>query len=325
VRAVLRDRYGPPDVLEVREVDRPTIDENQLLVRVHAVSVNPQDWHQLTGTPYLMRMGEGLRRPKTQTLGTDYAGTVESVGAAVTQFQPGDEVFGLRGGAFAEYLAVGEEGSIVPKPGNVTFEDAAAAPVAALTALQGLRDKGCVQPGQRVLINGASGGVGTYAVQIAKALGAEVTGVCSTRNVDLVRSLGADTVIDYTKDDFTQQSRGYDVLLDVAGSRPLSNTTKVLRPQGILVLIGGPKTNRLLGPVARLMGVPFVAITGSRKLLLLLAKPGKEDMNRLRELFATGAMRSVIDRRYPVDQVADAMRYLGEGHAPGKVVLTMDA
>ena len=222
MKAAVRDRYGPPEVVELREIDTPAPADDEVLVHVRAASVNPADWYETTGTPYVGRVPMGLRKPKQRVLGVDFAGTVEAVGRDVTQFRPGDEVFGGRSGAFAEYVCVGEERAVVPKPAGVTFEQAAAVPVAGLTALQGLRDKGRIQSGQQVLINGASGGVGTFAVQIAKAFGAEVTGVCSTRNVDLVRSLGADHVVDYSREDFTRSDRRYDLMLDVAGSRPWS-------------------------------------------------------------------------------------------------------
>jgi NADPH:quinone reductase-like Zn-dependent oxidoreductase len=242
VKAIVHERYGgPPDVLELREVDKPVVGDDEMLVRVHATSVNPVDWHTVTGTPYLVRMMAGLLKPKSEFLGVDFAGTVEAVGKDVTQFQPGDEVFGARDGAFADYVCVREERAVVHKPAGVTFEQAAAVAVAAISALQGLRDKGQIQSGQKVLINGASGGVGTFAVQIAKSFGAEVTGVCSTRNVEIVRSIGADHVIDYTQEDFTLSEQRYDLMLDVAGNRSWSDCKRVLNEKATLVLVGGPK------------------------------------------------------------------------------------
>ncbi len=277
----------------------------------------------MTGRPYVGRTQMGLRKPKSNRLGVDYAGTVEAVGGNVTEFRPGDEVFGGRNGAYAEYVCARADRAIVPKPANVTFEEAAAVPVAAITALQGLRDKGQLRPGQKVLINGASGGVGTFAVQIAKALGAEVTAVCSTANVDIARSLGADHVVDYTQEDFTRSDRRYDLLLDVAGSRSWSECKRVLEPQATLVIVGGPKTNRLLGPLGHMVSVRVAAIRSSRKVVFFIAKLDKADMLVLRELLESGKVTSVIDRRYELGEIGDALRYLGEGHARGKVVLTM--
>jgi NADPH:quinone reductase-like Zn-dependent oxidoreductase len=265
----------------------------------------------------------GLVKPKEARVGVDFAGTVEAVGRDVTQFRPGDEVFGGRTGAFAEYVVVREERAVVLKPAGVTFEEAAAMPVAAITALQGLRDKGGLQPGQRVLVNGASGGVGTFAVQIAKALGAEVTGVCSTRNVDLVRSLGADHVVDYTRDDFTRSDRRYDLLLDVAGGRSWSECRRVLEPKATLVIVGAPKGNRLLGPLSHVVRLRLAAVRSSRKVVFFIAQFNKADMETLRELLETGQVKPVVDRRYELSEIADALRYLGEGHARGKVVVTV--
>jgi len=265
----------------------------------------------------------GLRKPKSTRTGVDFAGTVEAVGANVTEFQPGDEVFGGRDGAFAEYVCVREDRAVVPKPANVTFEEAAAVPVAALTALQGLRDKGQLQPGQKVLINGASGGVGTFAVQIAKALGAEVTGVCSTRNVAILRSLGADHVVDYTQDDFTRSDRRYDVMFDVAGSRSWSECRRVLDPHATLVMVGAQKGNRLIGPLGHVVKVRLAAVRGSQKVVFFIAKFNKADMLALRDLLEAGKVTPVIDRSYELSEIADAFRYLGEGHAQGKIVITV--
>ena len=320
MKAVVRERYGS---LELREADPPVAADDEVLVRVRASSVNPADWYAMNGTPLVGRVEMGLRRPKQLVLGVDFAGVVEAVGKGVTHFGPGDEVFGGRSGALAEYVAVPEARAIAAKPANVTFEEAAAVPVAALTALQGLRDKGRVQPGQTVLINGASGGVGTFAVQIAKSLGAEVTGVCSTRNVDLVRSLGADHVVDYTREDFTRSDRRYDVLLDVAGSRRWSECKRVLAPRARVVMVGAPKGSRLLGPLRHLLATRIVAIPSGRQVGFFVAKFSKADVEALRELLEAGTIRSVVDRRYPLSDVAEAFRYLGEGHAQAKVVVTI--
>jgi NADPH:quinone reductase-like Zn-dependent oxidoreductase len=323
MKAAVRDRYGSHDVVELHEINKPVPADDEVLVRVRAASVNPADWYGVTGRPWVARPTMGLRKPKSNLLGVDFAGTVEAVGKDVTQFRLGDEVFGGRDGAFAEYVCVREERAVVPKPANVTFEQAAAVPVAALTALQGLRDKGQIQPGQKVLINGASGGVGTFAVQIAKALGAEVTGVCSTRNVDLVRSLGADHVIDYTREDFTRSDRRYDLMLDVAGSRSWSECRRVLEPQATLVIVGAPKGSRLMGPLSHMVKVRLAAVRSSRKVVFFIAKFNKADMEVLRELLEAGKVTPVIDRRYELSEIADAFRYMGEGHAQGKIVLTV--
>jgi NADPH:quinone reductase-like Zn-dependent oxidoreductase len=323
MKAAVRDRYCSPAGVELREVDTPVAADDEVLVRVRATSLNAADWYSVAGRPYFGRMEMGLLKPKSDRLGVDFAGQVEAVGKDVTQFRPGDEVFGGRNGAFAEYVCVREERSVVPKPANVTFEEAAAVPVAALTALQGLRDKGQVQPGQKVLINGASGGVGTFAVQIAKAFGADVTGVCGTRNVELVRSLGADDVVDYTREDFTRGGRRYDVMLDVAGSRSWSECKRVLDPQATVVLIGGPKDNRLLGPLGHILKLRAGGMIGSRKVGFFVAKFNKADMVVLRELLETGKITSAIDRRYPLNDIANALDYMGEGHAQAKIVINV--
>jgi NADPH:quinone reductase-like Zn-dependent oxidoreductase len=323
MKAAVRDRYGSPDVIELREIEKPVASDDEVLVRVHAASVNPVDWYGVTGRPYVGRAQMGLLKPKQRVLGVDYAGTVEAVGKNVTQFRPGDEVFGGRNGAFAEYLCAREDRAVVRKPANVTFEQAAAVPVAAITALQGLRDKGRLQPGQKVLINGASGGVGTFAVQIAKALGAEVTGVCSTRNVGLVRSLGADHVIDYTREDFTRSDQRYDLMLDVAGSRSWSECRRILDPRATLVIVGAPKGTRLIGPLSRIVKLRLAAVRGSQKVVFFIAKFNKVDMEVLQELLESGKVKPVIDRRYELSEIADAFRYLGEGHCRAKVVITV--
>ncbi len=322
MKAIVRNKYGSPDVLELVEFDKPDPTDDEVLVRVRAVSVNPADWYTLTG-PLIARIPNGLRKPKSNRLGVDYAGTVEAVGKNVTQFRPGDDVFGGRTGAFAEYVCARADRGVVLKPANVNFEEAAAVPIAALTALQGLRDKGQIQAGQKVLINGASGGVGTYAVQIAKSFGAEVTGVCSTRNVEIARSLGADRVVDYTREDFTRTDDRYDLLLDVAGSRSWSECKRVLEPHATLVVVGAPKGNRVVGPLGHIVKKRLASMPGSRKAVFFVAKFNKADMEVLRELLEAGKMRSVIDRRYELSAIADAFRYLGEGHAQGKIVITM--
>ena len=320
MRALVGDRYGSPDVLELREIDKPDPGDDEVLIRVRAAAVNPADLYGVTGTPYVARIFSGLRKPKSNSVGADIAGTVEAVGKNITQFRAGDEVFG-RSGAFAEYVCISK--AVAPKPANLTFEQAAAVPLAAITALQGLRDKGQLQPGQHVLINGASGGVGTFAVQIAKALGAEVTGVCSTRNVDLVRSLGADHVVDYTKADFTRSDRRYDLLLDVAGSRSWRACRRVLKPQATLVIVGAPKASRLLGPLGHIVSVRLAALRSSRTVVFFIAKLNKADLEVLRELLEAGKVTPVVDKRYELSETADAFRYLGDGHARGKIVVTL--
>jgi NADPH:quinone reductase-like Zn-dependent oxidoreductase len=322
MKAIVYDRYGSPDVLELREVDKPDVTDDGVLVRVRAASVNPVDWHMLTGAPYLVRMEAGLRKPKRPILGVDFAGTVEAVGRRVTDFQPGDEVFGARNGAFADYVCVRK--AVAPKPANLTFEQAAAVPVAAISALQGLRDRGRIQAGHKVLINGASGGVGTFAVQIAKSFGAEVTGVCSARNVDVVRSLGADHVVDYTKEDFTRSGRRYDLMLDIAGNRSWSDCKRVLGERATVVVVGGPKTNRWVGPLGQALKLRFASLAGSRKVAApFLAKMNKEDLVALQTLLADGKVTPVIDRRYALSDVPDALSYLGDGHAQGKIVVAV--
>jgi NADPH:quinone reductase-like Zn-dependent oxidoreductase len=323
MKAIVYHEYGTADVLRFEQTEKPLPNDDQVLIKVRAASVNPLDWHYMRGTPYLMRVaGTGLRKPNDPRLGADVAGVVESVGKNVTDFKPGDEVFGTSGGAFAEYAPASR---VALKPANITFEQAAAVPIAGLTALQGLRDSGHLQAGQKVLINGASGGVGTFAVQIAKSYGAEVTGVCSTRNVDLVRSLGADHVIDYTKDDFTVGGQRYDLIFDTVGNRSLSEVRRVMVPKGIYVGIGGggPDAGSWIGPMARpvkmLLYSPFV----SQEFGTFLAKITKEDLAILKGLMETGKVTPVIDRTYPLNETADAIRYLEEGHARGKVIVTV--
>jgi NADPH:quinone reductase-like Zn-dependent oxidoreductase len=322
MKAIVHHKYGSPDVLELREIDKPGVTDDEVLVRVHASSVNPAEWYAMTGL-FVARMGAGLLKPKNTRLGVDFAGVVEAVGGNVKQFRPGDEVFGGRNGAFAEYVCVREDRGVALKPANVTLEQAAAVPTAALTALQGLRDHGQIQPGQQVLINGASGGVGTFAVQIAKSFGAEVTGVCSTRNVDLVRSLGADHVVDYTQEDFTRSERRYDLLLDIAGSRSWSACKRVLNPKAIFVIVGGPKTNRWIGPLSHVIKVRLASLQASQKVIFFVAKLDKADLVVLQELIEAGKVTPVIDRQYELRELPEAMRYLGAGHAWGKVVITL--
>lgn len=320
MKAIVQHGYGSPDVLELKEVARPTVDDDSVLVRVRAASLNAADWHLLRGQPYVARLMMGLRRPKRTVPGIDLAGHVETVGTNVTQFKPGDEVFGARSGACAEYV-LARERNLVSKPSGLTFEQAAAIPTAAVTALQGFRDVGQIQPGQKVLINGAAGGVGTFAVQIAKSFGADVTAVCSTRNVDMVRSLGADRVIDYTKEDFTRSGQRYDLIFDNAANRSRSDLRRVLAPNGTVVPVGAPK-----GTLVLLLTVIQMLVLSrfmSRRRGPFLARHNKEDLLVLRDLAETGKITSVIDRRYTLREVPEAMRYLGEGHARGKIVITI--
>jgi NADPH:quinone reductase-like Zn-dependent oxidoreductase len=327
MKAVVYTSYGPPDVLEIRDIKKPAPTDDQVLIKVHAAAVNPYDWHFIRGTPYVMRMMMGgLRKPKDPRIGVDYAGTIEAVGNNVTQFKAGDEVFGNRTGAFAEYVCARADRTIALKPANMSFEQTAGVPVAGLTALQGLRDHGKVQPGQKVLINGASGGVGTFAVQIAKALGAEVTGVCSTRNVDLVRSLGADHVVDYTKEDFTKSDQRYDVILDNVGTQPLSGFRRVLKPNGICVIIGGggPNDGKWVGPMARPVKAKLMSPFISQKMGMMLAQGNRDDLNVLADLMQSGKVTPVIDRTYPLSEIREAVRYVETGRARGKVIITLE-
>ncbi len=325
MRAIVYHEYGTADVLRLEEVEKPAPGDNQVLIRVRAAAANPFDWHYMRGTPYIMRMDAGLFKPKSTRLGVDVAGQIVAVGKDVTQFKLGDEVFGTAGGAFAEY-ARASENRIVLKPANLTFEQAAAVPVAALTALQGLRDKGRLQPGQKVLINGASGGVGTFAVQIAKTFGAQVTGVCSTRNVEMVRSLGADHVVDYTREDFSQSSDRYDLILDNVGNRSLADFRRVLNPKGVYVLIGGggPDDGRWIGPFARVIKAYLLSPFVSEELVMLLASINREDLALMSKLMETNKVTPVIDRTYPLSEVPEAIRYLEKGHARGKVIISVE-
>jgi NADPH:quinone reductase-like Zn-dependent oxidoreductase len=316
MKAIVYHVYGSPDVLELQEIEKPVAKAGEVLVKVHAASVNWLDWHFLTGTPFLARLMAGLRKPKHAVLGIDVAGRVEAVGANVNEFQPGDEVFGSSShGCFAEYVCV-SEGEVTTKPANMSFEEVAAVPGAAAPALQALRDHGKVQPGQKVLINGASGGVGTFAVQLAESFGAEVTGVCSTRNLDLVRSIGADQVVDYTQEDFTQTGERYDLILDVVATRSFSDCRRALKPQGIYVTTE-------FSPVLALAGL-WKSMVGTQKMVPLTPKPpSKTDLVFLRELLEAGKVKPVIDRRYVLDDVPEALRHLGLGHTRGKIVITM--
>jgi NADPH:quinone reductase-like Zn-dependent oxidoreductase len=321
MKAIVYHRYGSPDVLELAEVEKPAPADDQVLIKVCAASVNPFDWHFMRAEPYIGRIMIGLRKPKDTRLGVDVAGQVEVVGRNVTQFKPGDEVFGGCRGAFAEYACTSES-AVVAKPRNVTFEQAASVYIAALTALQALRDKGHVQPGQKVLINGAAGGVGTFAVQIAKSFGADVTGVCSTRNADMVRSIGADRVIDYTREEFTKSPERYDVILDCVGNHSLSAFRRVLKPKGIYIMVGGP-VGRWIKPFPRVIQVLILSMFVSQRLVMAMAKRSQEDLTILGDLMASGKMTPVIDRRYTLSEVPQAIGYLEEGHARGKVVITM--
>jgi len=324
VKALVYEKFGSPDVLRLSEIDRPALTDDGVLVRVQAASVNPVDLHMMLGTPYLVRMQAGLRKPKRDQLGVDFAGTVEEVGKDVTQFQPGDEVFGARNGSLAEYVCVREERAVVHKPAGVPFEQAGAVAVAAISALQGLRDKGKIQPGQRVLINGASGGVGTFAVQIAKSFEVDVTAVCSARNVETARSLGADHVIDYTGEDFTENGERYDLILDIAGNRSWSEYKRVLDAKGTLVVVGGPKGNRWIGPLSHALKLRLGSIAGGPRVVApFLAKINKADLVVLQKLLEAGTVTTVIDRRYELSEAGEAFRYLDEGHARGKIVVTV--
>jgi NADPH:quinone reductase-like Zn-dependent oxidoreductase len=322
MKAIVYCDYGSPDVLKLENIERPTPGDDQVLVRVRAASANPLDWHYMRGTPYVMRIEAGLRKPKVTRLGVDFAGTVEAVGKNVKRFQQGDEVFGGRTGAFAEYVSVREDRAVVLKPANLTFEQAASVPIAAITALQGLRDQGKIQPGQKVLINGASGGVGTFAVQIAKSFGAEVTGVCSTRNVDMVRSIGAEQVIDYTKEDFTKGAQRYDLILDMVGNRSLLECRRVLKPEGKYVMVGGP-SGRWADPLPRALNAFVLSRFVSQDMGMFVAQMNREDLTILRDLMQAGKVTPVIDRQYGLSEVPEAIRYLEKGHARGKVVITV--
>lgn len=320
MKAAVFQTYGPPDVLKLEVVEKPTPKDDEVLVKVKASSVNPAEWYAMTGL-FLARLGNGLLKPKDTRLGMDYSGVVEAVGKEVKDFKPGDEVYGARSDAFAEYVCV--KNHVYPKPENITFEQAGSVAIAAMTALQGLRDHGKLQAGQKVLINGASGGVGTFAVQIAKALGAEVTAVCCTRNVDMVHSLGADYVIDYTKEDFTRNNQRYDLFLDIAGSRSWRDVKRLMKPQSTVVIVGAPKGNRVIGPLAHIIKFRIAALGASQKLVFFIAEFVREDFMLLNDWFTSEKVKPMVEKAYPLENISEAMRHLGTGHAKGKIVLTM--
>ena len=323
MQAIVQDSYGETDVLELRDIDKPEIAGDDVLVRVHAAGVDRGVWHLMTGLAYPIRLaGYGLRAPKTPVPGMDLAGVVEAVGSDVTRFQPGDEVFGIGKGAYAEY-ARAPENKLAPKPTNLTFEQAAVVAISGSTALQAVRDKGRVGPGQKVLIIGASGGVGTYAVQLAKAFGAEVTGVCSTTKVDMVRSIGADHVIDYTRADFADGQQRYDVILDIGGNRSLSHLRRALTPKGTLVLVGGEDGGRWLGGMDRQLRMLLLSPFVGQQLRSLISKENHEDLLVLKELIGAGKVTPVIDRTFPLSEAPKAIRYMEDGHVRGKVVITV--
>jgi NADPH:quinone reductase-like Zn-dependent oxidoreductase len=319
MKAIVYHNYGSPDVLQCEEIEKPTAADNEVLIKVRAASVNPLDWHSMRGKPYFIRIMTGLRKPKVTRPGVDVAGQVEAVGKNVTQFKPGDEVFGACRGTFAEYVCAIED-RLSLKPANISFEDAAAVTVAAISALQGLRDKGRISPGQKVLVDGASGGVGTFAIQIAKSFGAEVTAVCSTRKVDTARSIGADHVIDYTREDFTQSAERYDLILAANAYHSIFDYRRALSQDGVYVIVGGGGIQMLQ---AMLLG-PLLSLIGSKKMRLCSAKINKKDLVLLKDLLETGKVVPVIDRRYPLSDAAEALGYLGEGHAKGKVVIAVE-
>jgi len=323
MKAIVRDEYGPPDVLDLREIDKPVVEDDEVLVRVHAAGVGREVWHVMTGLPYPIRLaGYGLRAPKNPVIGSDVAGVVEAIGKDVRRFRPGDEVFGIGKGSYAEYARARED-KLAPKPANLTFGQAAAVAISGLTALQGLRDHGRVGPGQKVLVVGASGGVGTFAVQIAKALGAHVTGVCSTKKVGTVRSIGADHVIDYTQEDFAEGDQRYDLILDIGGNSSLSRLRRALAPEGTLVITGGEGGGRWLGGTDRQLRAMMLSPFVGQKLGTFISKENHEDLTVLTELIEAGMVTPVIDRTYPLSEVPEAIRYLEEGHAQGKVVITV--
>jgi len=325
MKAIVQDRYGGPDVLEFSDIDQPVPKDNEVLVQVQAAGLHRGDWHVMTGLPYLIRLvvpDLGLRKPKVPVRGMDLAGRVEAVGPNVTRFQPGDEVFGWADGAFAEYAAAPED-QLAPKPADLSFEQAAAVPTSGFAALQGLRDSGEVQPGQQVLIIGAAGAVGLFAVQLAKTFGAQVTGVASTTQLELVRSVGADEAIDYTRDDVTDGTRRWDLILDTAGHRSLSQLRRPLTPKGTLVIVGSEGRGRWLGGFDRSLRAPLLARLVGQRLRMLASKPGQQDLQTLRELLEAGKLTPVIGRTYPLGDVPEAMRQLVEGHTRGKLVITV--
>jgi NADPH:quinone reductase-like Zn-dependent oxidoreductase len=321
MKAIVYEHYGPPDVLECRELDKPSPGDDEVLIKVRAAAINPLDWRMMEGKPRLIRLALSRKLPKVRIPGIDVAGVVEAIGRNVTELKPGDEVFGAALGSLAEYVCT-LQSRAVPKPANITFEQAAAINVAGRTALQGLRDAARLQSGQKILINGAAGGIGTFAVQIAKSYGAEVTGVCSTRNVEMVRSIGADRVIDYTRDDFTQGDERYDVIFDCVGSKGLLACRRIMKPHAIFVVVGAPFRGIL--EFVRRMLTPFVlSRLVSQKFMLLIVKRGRQDLIVLRDLIEAGKVTPVLDAHYTLDQTRDAMRYLAQGHARGKVVISV--
>ncbi len=323
MKAIIFTKYGPPDVIQLKEVDKPAPKDNEALVKVYTSSANPLDWHRMRGEPFLVRLSDGLLKPKVPMLGVDIAGRIEKIGKNVTEFHPGDEVFGSSGwfGGFAEYVSVPEK-NLALKPANITFEEAAASPAAAITALQGLRDNGNIQSGQKILINGASGGVGTFAVQIARSLGCKVTGVCSTPNLNMVRSIGADNTIDYTQEDFTRQGQNYDLIYDAVGNRSVFDCKRALKPRGTCVITGFSSLPRFF---QHLIIGPLISIIGNKKIKTQpVAKPNKKDLLFIKELLETDKIKPVIDRRYPLSETAEAIRYLEQGHARGKVIITIE-
>ncbi len=322
MKAIVQDRYGTADILQLKEIDRPPVGDDDVLVRVRAAGIHQGDWHLMTGLPYIARLGLGLRRPRTSVRGMDVAGVVEAVGKDVTQFQPGDEVFGWCEGSFAEY-ARAPQSHFLRKPSGLSFEQAAVVPISGMTALQGLRDAGKVQAGQRVLVIGAAGGVGSFAVQIAKALGGQVTGVCSTTKIELVRSIGADHIVDYTREDFTRSAQRYDLIIDTAGRRPLRQLRRALSPAGTLVLVGGEGGDRLLGGFQRHIWAALLSPFVRQQLRMLVSVERSEDLAVLRDLIDAGSVTPLIDRTYPLCDTAEAMRHLARGHAAGKTVISV--
>jgi NADPH:quinone reductase-like Zn-dependent oxidoreductase len=320
MKAIVYESYGLPDVLKMVDLEKPDVPEDGVLVRVRASSVNIAQWYAMTGLFIARILDSGLFKPKDKRMGVDYAGVVEAVGKNVSDFKPGDEVYGGRDGAYAEYVIV--RNAIAPKPANLTFEEAASVPTAGITALQGLRDFGKIQPGHKVLINGASGGVGSFAIQIATAFGAEVTAVCSTQNVEYARLLGADHVVDYTKEDFTRSGQQYDLLFNVNGSRSWAAYKRVLKPNSIFVLVGGPRTP-LIGPLSLLIRMRIGMLGASQKFAFFIAKFSREDLIILKDMIEAGKVKPFVEKTYPMTRIAEAMRHLGKGHARGKIVVTM--
>lgn len=321
--AVMQLCYGAPETLKLQQRAKPALADDAVLVKVHAAAVNPLDWHYMRGEPYVMRLESGIGKPSDPRLGVDFSGVVAAIGSKVSSYKPGDEVFGAAAGAFAEYLTVRESRAIAIKPPNVSHEQAAAVPIAALTALQALRDKGRVSAGQKVLINGASGGVGTFAVQIAKSLGAEVTGVCSTRNVDMVRSLGADKVIDYSKDDFTQSTEKYDVVIDNVGNRSLLDVRNAMTDDGTYVVVGGPSDGRWIGALSSSLKALLLSPFVSQNVQMIMAETNAADLAKLADLMANGKVTAVVDRRYSLRELPAAINYVETGRARGKVVIAI--